>query len=378
VELLELSLAAFAGVTLFVQGIALYFAFQMPHVTPGAYPPPATPRVRVVIAARNEAEAIGGCLETLGRQTYPDLEVVVVDGRSADGTADVARRYPGIAVLDEAPLPPGWVGKNWACVQGARGAEAPYLLFLDADVRLHPDAVATAVGWAEHDEADLVSFGARIEMQGWWERVVLPFYTQMVLTYFQAPRVNRPDSRAAVANGQFLLVRRSAYEAVGGHTAVAGIVLEDVALARRFRSAGRVLRFGWAPELVSTRMYRDRAEMFEGLLRSIYDTEFRAPRQILPIVGLVAFFLAPLGVLPLGLALGSVPLIAIGAVLWIALFGKHAAFAQGVGGRALDGLLFPVAVGFYLALLGVSLARGIRGKPVLWKGREYALVPRTP
>ncbi|HTT25617.1 MAG TPA: glycosyltransferase, partial [Thermoplasmata archaeon] len=290
---------------------------------------------------------------------------------------EVARSHPGLRVIEEPPLPPGWVGKNWACATGARSTSAPYLLFLDADVRLHPDAVTAAVGWAERDRADLVTFGARIVTVGFWERVVLPFYTQMVLTYFRAPRVNRDDSSAAVANGQFLLVRRAAYEAVGGHAAIAGIVLEDVALARRFRGAGRRLRFGWAPELVATRMYQDRREMFEGLLKTMHDTEFRASRQLAFILALGLFFMAPLAVLPLGIGLGELPVAAAGAFLWIALFLKHAGFARGIGGRARDGLLFPLAVGFYLAVLGVSLARGLRGKPVAWKGREYPLHP-TP
>jgi chlorobactene glucosyltransferase len=378
VELLELSLLLFAGVTLFLQGIAIYLAYAMVRIEPGATPMVPAGTVRVVIAARNEAEAIGGCLDDLARQTYPDLEIVVVDGGSTDGTAEIARRHSGVRVLEEPPLPPGWVGKNWACVTGARDASAPYLLFLDGDVRLHPEAIASAVAWAVRDRADLVTFGAKIETVGFWERVVLPFYAQMVLTYFRAPRVNRAGSHAAVANGQFLLVQRSAYEAVGGHTAIAGVVLEDVALARRFRASGRRLRFGWAPSLVATRMYQDRHELFEGLLKTMHDTEFRASRQIAFLAGLFLFFLAPLAVLPLGLWMGSYVVTGVGAFLWIALFGKHAGFAKGLGGRARDGLWFPVAVGFYLAVLAVSVVRGIRGRPVVWKGREYALLPPTP
>jgi len=375
VGLLELFLLVYAAVALFGQGIAIYLAYAMVRIDPGSIPTASVGPVSVVIAARNEAEAIGGCLDDLAAQTYPGLEVVVVDGGSTDGTAEVARRRPGVRVLDEPPLPPGWVGKNWACVTGARVTRSPYLLFLDADVRLHPEAVASAVGWAERDHADLVTFGAKIETVGFWERVVLPFYTQMVLTYFRASRVNRPGSRAAVANGQFLLVRRDSYDAVGGHAAIAGVVLEDVALARRFRGGGRRLRFGWAPSLVSTRMYQDRHELFEGLLKTMHDTEFRASRQLAFIGGLAIFFLAPLAVLPVGLWLGSLPVTAAGVLLWIALFAKHAGFSKGIGGRARDGLLFPLAVGFYLVVLGFSLSRGIRGRPVAWKGRQYPLVP---
>ncbi|MCI4366281.1 MAG: glycosyltransferase [Thermoplasmata archaeon] len=376
-ELLELFLLAYAGAALVVQGIAIVLAYGMTRVEPGGAPPVPAGRVAVVIAARNEAEAVGGALDDLARQTYRDLDVVVVDGGSTDGTREVASARTGVRVLEEPPLPPGWVGKNWACVTGARATDSPYVLFLDADVRLHPGAIAAAVGWAEKDRADLVTFGARIVTVGFWERVVLPFYTQMVLTYFRASRVNREGSRSAVANGQFLLVRRASYDAVGGHGAIAGVVLEDVALARRFRSAGRRLRFGWAPDLVSTRMYQDRHEMFEGLLKTIHDTEFRATRQIAFIAALLVFFLGPLLILPIGWRLGDWPVIGVGAFLWVALFVKHAGFSKGIGGRARDGLAFPLAVGFYLTVLVVSLVRGLRGKPVTWKGREYPIAPPT-
>lgn len=376
--LLLLAVVATVGVLL-AQGVAIVLAYEMPRVDPVDYPgPSAPPPVAVVIAARNEAEAIGPCLDDLRRQRYPGLDVVVVDGRSEDGTATEARRRPGIRVLDEPPLPEGWVGKNWACWTGAAATQAPYLLFTDADVRYHPLAVASAVAWAERDRADLVTLATRLETRGFWERVVLPFYTQAVLTYFRAPRVNRDGSRAAVANGQFLLVRRDAYEAVGGHAAIRGLVLEDVALARRFRAAGKRMRFGWAPELVTTRMYQDRHEMFEGLLRSIHDTEFSAGRQIALLALLVGLFWLPLALLPAGLLAGSWPLVALGAVLWIALFGKHAAFARAVGGRARDGLLYPLAVGFYVALLVRSVTRGLRGAPIRWKGREYPLAAGRP
>ncbi len=374
--LLDVAVGIFAALTLLVQGVAIWLAYQMPRVEIAATAPSgAGATVRVVIAARNEEEAIGPCLDALLAQRYGPLEVVVVDGGSTDGTVAEAARRPGVRVVAEPPLPPGWVGKNWACSQGARDADAAYLLFLDADVRLAPDAVGSAVAWAERDRADLVTFAPRIETVGFWERVVLPFYTQMVLTYFRAPRVNRPGSRAAMANGQFCLVRRTAYEAVGGHAAIAPFVLEDVALARRFRSAGRPMRVGWTPELAETRMYRDRAEMFEGLLKNVHDTEFRLGRQLAFLAGLVGFFLLPLAVLPLGVALADPFVAAVGLLLVAALFGKHAAFARAVGGRARDGLLYPVAVGFYLVLLARSISDGLRGRPLEWKGRTYARDP---
>lgn len=210
-------------------------------------------------------------------------------------------------------------------------------------------------------------------MGGFWERLVLPFFSEMVLVYFRAPRVNLATSKAAMANGQFLLVRRTSYEAVGRHSAVRRFVLEDVALARLFRSHGMNLRMALAPDLGTTRMYRDRHEMFEGLLKNVHGTEFVAARQGGFIVGLVTLYLLPLGLLPFGIWTGTPLLTGVGGFLYIALFGKQVIFARGSGAPAVYGLLFPLAVAYYLRLISASLARGWARQPTRWKGRTYPL-----
>ena len=367
-------LAASAGVLLF-HGYAVVLALQMPRLDPdpGAAPDPAG-SVSVVIAARNEEIDLPACLESLIAQAYPAHEIIVVDGGSTDRTREeAARRAPRVRLLEEPPLPVGWVGKSWACHVGAQVATSPYVLFLDADVRCHPSALGTSLSWAQREQADLATLAPRLEMVTFWERVVLPFMAQMVLTFFRTPRVNRPTSRAAMANGQFLLVRRSAYETAGGHAAIRGAVLEDVRLAEEFRRHGLRMRVAFGPELVSTRMYRHRAEMFEGLLKSVHGTRFSALQQVGFLAGLVGFFWAPLFVLPLGILWASWPVAVAGAVLIGALVVKHAEFSRGMGGRRVDGLLFPIAVGFYVALVLTSLVRGLSRRPLVWKGRVYPM-----
>jgi glycosyltransferase involved in cell wall biosynthesis len=372
------ALGVYAVLLVVYHGYALDLARAMPRLDPEDGAPPraeGAPSVRVVIAARNEEEDLPACLDDLLTQVYPKLEIRVVDGGSTDGTLAVARdRAPRVSLVEEPPLPAGWVGKNWACHTGAAGATTDYLLFTDADMRYHPRAVSAAVAWAERERADLVSLAPRVEARTFWEKVVMPFYVQMVLTYFRAPRTNRAGSRAAMANGQFLLVRRGAYAALGGHEAVRDAVLEDIALARRAKDRGLRLRVAWAPELLSTRMYRDRHEMFEGLLKNVHDIRFSAARQLAFVAGLAAFFALPLAVLPVGLAVHSALLAGVGLFFWIVLFAKHAAFARGIRNSAAYGLLFPVAVGFYFVLLGVSIARGLSRRPVSWKGRRYPIL----
>lgn len=379
---LEVALVVATILVLVFHGTALWLARQMPSLGPRPREEPSgtDPTVSVIVAARDEEADLAPTLDDLLAQDYRPLEVLVVEGGSRDGTRAVAQaRAPAVRLVDEPPLPAGWVGKNWACAVGARAATGSWLLFLDADVRLRPTAVRTVLEWARSEGSALTTIAPRVEMRSFWERTILPFYVQMVLTYFRAPRVNRDGSRTAMANGQFWLVPRAEYDALGGHEAVREFVLEDVAIARRFRAAGRRLRIAWAPELASTRMYRDRHEMFEGILKNIHGTEFSAGRQVGFLVALVALFWLPLGILPWGLATGSPLLAVLGAVLYVALFGKHAVLARAVGAPARYGLLFPVAVGFYVVAVLTSLVRGLRHGTVSWKGRSYPLrSPGTP
>ncbi|HEY6237904.1 MAG TPA: glycosyltransferase family 2 protein, partial [Thermoplasmata archaeon] len=346
-----LLLAGSAGALVF-HGLAIVLALRMPSLAPTAADrAPLSGRVSVVIAARDEETDLPQCLDSLIAQDYTDLEILVVDGGSTDRTRDVAlERSPRVRLLIEPPLPPGWVGKNWACHQGAEATTGEFLLFVDADIRCDPTAVRTTVQWAEREGAMLATLAPRIETVGFWEKVVLPFMAQMVLTYFRTPRVNRPDSKAAMANGQYLLVRRSAYQEAGGHAGIRGAVLEDVRIAQEFRRRGFPMRVAWAPQLVVTRMYRERHEMFEGLLKNVHGTRFSTGRQLAFLAGLVGFFYLPLLVLPLGLLEGSLLLTVVGAFLYVALFAKHVGFARGIGSDGRYGLLFPIAVGFYLVL----------------------------
>jgi len=371
VPILAATVAAFV-----FQGIPILLAAQMPRLDPGPGPerPGPRPTVSVVLAARNEELDLGPALDDLLAQRYPAHEILVVDGGSTDGTRDVVlSKGPRVRLIEEPPLPPGWVGKNWACDVGYRASLGEYLLFTDADMRYHPDAVGAAVAWAESERADLATLAARMEARSFWEKVVLPFYVQMVLTYFRTPRVNRDDSSTAMANGQFTLVRRAPYEEVGGHAAIRGFVLEDVALARRFRSAHKRLRVAWSPDLLSTRMYRDRHELFEGLRKNVHDTRFSVARQLAFLAGVVGFYLLPLLVLPVGILTGSLVLVVLGALVYGAWFAKHALFARAVGIGGGYGLLFPLAAGFYVVLLVSSLVAGLRGRPVAWKGRSYPM-----
>lgn len=370
------------------QGAIVILALRMPDLVPsevpGATAPggarPATPapvRVSVIVPARNEREDLTGCLDALRAQDWTKeggwMETLVVDGGSTDGTAEVARAHPlAPKVLEEPPLPPGWVGKNWACHRGMQQAQGDLLLFLDADVRLAPAAVRAAVLRQSETGADLLTLASRIVMEGFWERVVMPLYVQFVLLYFVAPRVNHDDSSRAMANGQFMLFTRKGYALCGGHEAVRGAVLEDVSLAQRVKRSGGKVRLFWAPELLSTRMYANREEMDEGILKNLHGTRFSAGRQIGLALAIFVYFLSPFLVLALALAgLLAWPWLLV-ALLVIGLTAlKQMGFQGAVRAPRRYGLLYPLGCAYYLGLFGRSLAIGLRGGQVHWKGRAY-------
>jgi chlorobactene glucosyltransferase len=367
------------GATILVllyQGVAILLAYRLPTVDREARDPRGddrrSPGPSVIVPARNEELDLPACLDSLLAQELPPREIFVVEDGSTDRTREVAlARAPRVSLVEPPPLPPDWVGKSWSCWTGAQRAAGDWLLFLDADVRLAPSALGVALRRAEAEQADLFSFGPEIEMRSFWERTMLPFFIQLVLVHLGLVSTNHDDGGKAFANGQFLLIRRAMYDRVGGHAAGRSIVSEDLALAERVRSVGGRIRFVSARRLAATRMYRDRAEIFEGLLKNLPGTQYSAAREGGFAAALIGFFLLPLAVLPLGLALGSLPVVALGLVLWVALFGKHVAFARAVGAPGAYGLLFPLAAAVYAGFALITLGRGWTGRSVVWKGRAY-------
>jgi len=247
------------------------------------------PVVSVIVPARNEEANLRACLESLIEQSgnqervpHPSsawmgifdgavpFEILVVDDASTDGTRAIAESFPGVRVIIPGPLPPGWTGKNNAVAAGAREAKGQWLLFTDADTVHKPGSLARAVAEAEQHHADLLSYSPEQEVRGFWEKAVMPVIFAELARKFPPSRVSDPSSNLAAANGQYLLVSRAAYDAVGGHPAVAQSLLEDVALARAVRNASFKIRFRYGGDAVRTRMYRGFRQMSEGWTKNLY------------------------------------------------------------------------------------------------------------
>jgi len=227
------------------------------------------PVVSVIVPARNEEACLGACLESLVAQTGANLEIMVVDDASTDRTRQIAQSFVGVHVIDAGPLPPGWTGKNNAMAAGAKQARGEWLLFTDADTVHRPGSLARALAEANQHGAALLSYSPEQEVRGFWEKAVMPvIFAELAATY-RPSQVSNPASPAAAANGQYLMISREAYEAVGGHRKIASDLLEDVAMARLVKSSGRKIFFRYGGDAVRTRMYRSFAQLREGWTKNL-------------------------------------------------------------------------------------------------------------
>jgi len=225
------------------------------------------PEVSVIVPARNEAACLGPCLSTLAKQEEVSYEIIVVDDHSTDATAAIAAGFP-VQVIAADPLPAGWSGKCNAAWSGAKVAKGKWLLFTDADTKHAPKSIATGLGEATECGAGLLSYSPNQEVHSFAERALMPvIFAELAKTY-RPKEVSDPASPVAAANGQYLLIRRDVYDAIGGHAAVAGAILEDVELARRVKKAGYKLQFRMA-DVVSARMYRSFRDMWEGWTKNL-------------------------------------------------------------------------------------------------------------
>jgi chlorobactene glucosyltransferase len=341
------------------------------------------PLVSVVIPARNEAETIEAVVRSILTSSYGAFELLVVDDRSTDHTASIVEQLaaadPRVQLVGGEPLPHGWYGKPWACAQGARAGAGGLLLFTDADTRHEPELLGRAVAALGRERADLVTVAPHQRCVTFWERLVMPQIWLLLGLRYHPREVNRAHrERDVIANGQFILTTREAYDAVGTHAAVRHEVAEDLALAQAYLRQGRRIHFAFAERLMETRMYQGLSQLVEGWSKNIYLGGRRsfpqepARRALVPAMLLAAmgFWLLPPLVLLAGAlgadvgALAESALIAAG--LSILFWGL---ISYGMKIPLAYGLLYPLGALMAIYIVLRSTWRGKRR--VEWRGRVY-------
>jgi cellulose synthase/poly-beta-1,6-N-acetylglucosamine synthase-like glycosyltransferase len=266
-------------------------AFHLGPDYSSGMPPDPPPPVSIVVAARDEEENIEQCVEMILAQDYPELELIVVDDRSSDSTGEIIDRLATVDTRMRAmhirELPEGWCGKNHAMQAGIAEAKHDWIAMTDADCRLHSRAMITSVmRYAGAEGADMVSLLPTLEAHSFWERLLLPVCGGMLMIWFPPKKVSDPSSKRAFANGQFMLIRREAYEAVGTHEAIKGSLIEDIDLARNIKLQQMSLRFAPTRDLFRVRMYSSLEEIVRGWTR-IFIGSFRRLHALLAALGVL-------------------------------------------------------------------------------------------
>ena len=355
----------------------------------------AAPTVSIIVPARNEEACLGMCLESLAAQSGVLFELIVVDDHSTDRTREIAASLAGahpnnVHVIEAGPLPEGWTGKNNAVTTGARAARGEWLLFTDADTVHLPGSLARALKEAQENHTDLLSYSPEQIAVTFWEMAVLPVVFAELARQYPPSKVSDPNSPDAAANGQYILIKRESYDAVGGHAAVAQDILEDVALARAVKASGRKIHFRYAADAVRTRMYRNFGQLRDGWTKNL--------ALLFPNPGWLAAKTLLVWGIPLGLLLWPM-LMLLGAEL-----ADHVTWLDGRQLKALSGIVrhwwwnaivtlgfarntmrlkranFDVVMEFFGALLGMPMfaylllrsKRAHANSNIQWKGRTYS------
>ena len=308
---------------IFFQAILVFIALGNVRALRRAAGHPAgarLPKVSILVPARNEQANIERCVRSLLSQDYPDFEVLVLDDASTDRTRAILRTLAQadsrLVVLDGRPLAAGWLGKNWACAQLASRATGEMLYFTDADTFHRPGALRAAVSAIEGEQAGLVSGFPRQEVPTWGEKLTVPFFSWVMLSFLPLPLAYRLNRRAlSCAVGQMMLFRRTAYDAIGGHASVRASIVDDLALARRITAMGYGARMMSAVDLVSCRMYRSGREAWAGFAKNLFAAfDFRLVPYLAAWLWLAVMFLVPLADLAL-YGLGLAPDVSLGTTL---------------------------------------------------------------
>lgn len=329
------------------------------------------PVVSIIVPARNEEASVGLCLASLLNQSGISYEIIVVNDHSTDHTREIAESYGSVNVIDADPLPPGWTGKSHALCCGVRIARGDWFLFTDADTEHRPSSLRRAVEEAERHSADLLSYSPQQEVHSVWERSLMPVIFAELWRVYTPRKVRDPKSSVVAANGQYILIRRSIYEAIGGHEAVRDSLLEDVELARRAKRSGATIRFRYGRDAVKTRMYRSFRQMWEGWTKNL---ALLFPDTLRLAIMRAAEFALSFG----GLCLAFFA--ARNHAFWHTVFGAtlSALVTAGFFYRVrnahfgwLNTIISPAGLPIFVLLLLRSRRHHLQNR-VSWKGRSYA------
>jgi chlorobactene glucosyltransferase len=376
--MMELYLLVVLGAIAVMSVIALVNVLTVRSLTPSEHPWDR-PLVSVLIPARNEERSIGIALSTLAEQDYGNFEVVILDDNSDDATFAIASQWVTrdrrFRIIKGSPLPEGWVGKSFACHQLFREARGRLLLFVDADTVHARHSLSAGVAELQRSGADLLTAIPRQRTETFWEHTLLPLLHFMTFAFLPMPLVSLVrDERLAMANGQYMLWKREAYQAVGGHEAVKAAMVEDVWLARRVKETGRRLAIRYGATAVSCRMYSSFADIWNGFSKNI----FPGLGYSVPAMAAVMLFSFATSVLPFLMMIDvaatggwtSIAAEIVAAEVALVLLIRFV-LAIRFDMEIWSALFHPLAMAVLIGIMANSTRWVLAGEGPRWKGRVY-------
>ena len=362
-----------------------------------AMPLERTPRVSILVPARNEAEMLPSTLPGLLQQDYPDYEVVLVDDGSTDGTGEVAERIarelpPEAAarlrlIRVKEKLPAGWIGKNHALhvafeSLSEQKQNSEWVLATDADIVFHPKALRAGLAIAEGQRAELVTIFAFMHCVSFWEKLMMPGFALLLSSVFPQKLINSPRASVALASGGYILMRRDVWAGLGGYRAICSEMIDDLNTARLVKHSGRRIFAAATRDLITTRMYVSFAEMWEGLRKNAFaGHRFNLAKSLAATCGYLLCNTLPLAVLLWfgarwlgggGEAVGAeTTAVTLAAAEYFLIGLLHLPVLLYLNIGAGFGLLAPLAASVYAVITVDSMVRTLAGGGVSWKSRQY-------
>jgi chlorobactene glucosyltransferase len=370
--------------------VIIYWIHNQYHldiiVMPATPPAAGAPLISICIPARNEENNIRNCVESALAQDYPNLEVIVLDDRSTDATLtqlkEIASRDSRLLPINGSDLPAGWAGKPHALFQASAVARGEWVCFVDADTFLKQNALSSCYAKAIETKADLFTTMNQQILGSFWEKVVMPLVMTALSVGFSPRKVNDPSRSDAIANGQFIMIKRTVYDAIGGHEKVKDQIVEDKAISEQVKWNGYRLIVADGTRVIRTRMYTSLGTMWEGWTKNIYLGLRDHPAMLmLGAFGATITLIAAL-FLPIWPALGVLwyfkggGWLAIGVIIqsltvWGVLLYARARVANKMNISAWYAWTTPLGAGVFAAMMLASAWKVISGQGVTWRGRKY-------
>ena len=346
------------------------------------------PKVSIILPARDEEEFISKCLDSLINQDYENYEIIVIDDSSEDSTGEIiseyAKKHSKVVHVSARPKPDGWMGKNWACMEGYKKASGELLLFTDADTKHAENVISLAVAHLNSFNLDALSTIPKLLTFDFWTNISLPMISTFLHTRFSALNVNNPKKKTGYFFGSFFILKKKTYEEIGMHEGVKHEIIEDGALGKKVKESGYKMKMVRGEHLIEAIWARDRSTLWNALKRLMVPLYLQSGKIAIGIFFAVVFLLfIPFPIFAISSALPieatSAKLLCItSAIASILIYtGAIIEVKAGLNLKLRYAVLAPL--GSLVVILGFlsGLLQAKKTSSVIWRGRSYSMKDHT-